>query len=754
MRKYRLICVFGSSDDMTVEIGHETGSRMLPPFLRKITTRQLLSCGMGDVPLVQAIASAGLLEQPFTFAEMQWGCEFVSKAVSLCQWVYYQPKAKGGSLKRLSTPPYPVSRTSYASLPIGKIISQELYIVNPSTWWKNIHVGFRYEGSSLLFPPMFAPIPIKSDSSEWFVRDESEEFAALNSLPVKYDSEAACVNFVPGDATKSLAQCISEGWKVYANCSKSKPSRVYAHRTSSGMQWFSTQAHEDSDQASDMMLQAFLSGRDYTQIGGRMGLFANNQSAVVSPTELMLALGLGRDIPNLYSATSLSQQEKARIDHVLSTEVKVILAPYQRDGVEWLAEMGKKGVGCMLADDMGLGKTIQALAYMATLGSEAVHLVVCPASLVSNWERELQKVAPTLHDRVTITTYDKLRLNHAGYADVIWSTVIIDEAQMVKNDNTQRYKAIGSLKANQLVMLSGTPIENGIEEIWAQFKLLIPETNLLLQRLLAQDASIGPKAQAEMARKFLSPFILRRTKESVLNLPTKHEHLVEVVLDEKEQRVYDNLRRMVMRAVSTGQTGRISSIALEGLLRMRQACISCNLLPKSLSHIKDIDSTKLQKAVEMIIRFSQDGHRILVFSQFASALEELCGLLERRAVKYLTLTGQTLNRKKVIDEFKSNPDIKTFLISLKAGGVGLNLTEADSVIFLDDWWNPAAEDQASARAHRRGQIREVNVYRLICRGTVEEKILELQAKKRDISDIFNSVDQTRLSMEEIRTLLL
>lgn len=753
MNKYRLICVFGPSDEMTVEIGRETGSRMLPPFVRKITARQLLSCGMGSVPLVRAIAGAGLGEQPFTFAAAQWGCQFVSNAVSLCPWVYYQTKARGGSLKRLSALPEFSPDLSRASLPVGQIISRELYVTQPATWWKNIQVGFRYESCPLLFPSLYAPVPIKSDFAKWFVRDQAAESESLASLSGRYDAHTASVDFEEAEAAKSLAECMADGWRVYVSNPKSCASQVYAHRTPSGMQWFSTQADEDTDQASDMMLQAFLSGRGYTQLGGRMGLFAHNQQAAVSPTELMPALGLGRDLAKLYAPASLSQQEKARIDHVLATDVEVTLEPYQRHGVEWLAQMRQKGVGCMLADDMGLGKTIQALAYMATLDSQTSHLVICPASLVSNWERELLKVAPALHDRVTITTYDKLRLNPADYAEGSWDTVIIDEAQMVKNDNTQRYKAISALKANQLVMLSGTPIENGVEEIWAQFKLLIPEIDLVRQRMHAQDTTMGPKAQAEIARKFLSPFILRRTKESVLDLPPKREHLVEIVLDEKEQRVYDNLRRMVLRAVSTGLTGRVSSIVLEGLLRMRQACISCNLLPKSLSHINDNDSTKLRKAVEMIIQFSEEGHRTLVFSQFSSALEELEDLLERRAIRHLTLTGQTLNRKKVIDSFKSSPDISAFLISLKAGGVGLNLTEADRVIFLDDWWNPAAEDQASARAHRRGQTRDVEVYRLICRGTVEEKILELQAKKRDISDIFNAVGSPQLTIDEFQALL-
>jgi len=329
----------------------------------------------------------------------------------------------------------------------------------------------------------------------------------------------------------------------------------------------------------------------------------------------------------------------------------------------------------------------------------------------------------------------------------------VDEGQLIKNDNTQRHKAIGELMCDHMIILSGTPIENSVDEIWSQFKLLIPEMEIVFNKIKTFNVQGDDKRWVELSKLFLSPFILRRTKDEVLkNLPRKFEKNIFIELSEEELSVYKAIRSIFIKAIETGISGRINSIALEGLLRLRQCCVSLNLLPKSLTHKGYVKSTKIELAVKMIKDFIAEGHQILVFSQFTTALNELEKRLTQDSVKLLLLTGSTRNRQVLVDSFQNDDKNKVFLISLKAGGTGLNLTAADRVILLDDWWNPAVENQAFARAHRIGQHNTVEVYRLVCRNTVEEKILELHKNKKEMSDLFNAVGD-KLSVEQIRKLL-
>ena len=324
---------------------------------------------------------------------------------------------------------------------------------------------------------------------------------------------------------------------------------------------------------------------------------------------------------------------------------------------------------------------------------------------------------------------------------------------MIKNSDTQRYAAITQLKGMQKIFLSGTPIENSIDELWAQFMVLIPELKNMYSRVRSLDISSSEEEYVRLSAKLLKPFILRRTKSEVmLELPDKTEEVIYVDLSPTERQIYTNLHSIISRALSTGLTGRINSLVLEGLLRLRQACVSVNMLPVSLRRDREVESSKLELVRSYIKQAQSSNKKIIVFSQFVRALKELETLLKEDKVEYSALYGETHNRESVVSLFKKKKEIPVMLMSLKAGGVGLNLTEADSVILLDDWWNPAVEEQAIARAHRIGQKNNVLVLRLVCKDTIEEKILQLQEKKRLTVDLFNKTSAS-LSITEIKELL-
>ena len=416
---------------------------------------------------------------------------------------------------------------------------------------------------------------------------------------------------------------------------------------------------------------------------------------------------------------------------------------------------------------MGLGKTLQVLAHLYSLKApKGPFLIIAPTSLLPNWENEIKKFIPSWADHIDIqdhnpnqakkiilVSYDILRLNISVYKKLYYDTIVIDEAQIVKNRDTKKYQTIKQLKAYHRIILTGTPIENSLSDIWSHFMILIPSLSRIFKTITKNKVSIDSPQFMELSKKLLKPFILRRTKdEEMKDMPELKVKNVCIELTQRERSIYNHVKALFLKALQTGVSGRMNSIVLEGLQRLRQTCISPSLLPSSINHNALFMSSKMKSALELIKNSIDNGEKVLVFSQFVKALEELDRYLTERALGHVHLYGDTTNRKACIDAFQHDDRIKVFLISLKAGGVGLNLTAANSVILLDDWWNPAVEDQAFARAHRIGQEHEVTVYRLVCKNTVEQKILQLQEQKRKTVDIFNA-SGSKLTMEEIKNLI-
>jgi superfamily II DNA or RNA helicase len=438
-----------------------------------------------------------------------------------------------------------------------------------------------------------------------------------------------------------------------------------------------------------------------------------------------------------------------------------VLRPYQKHGVAWLHFLRANNFGGILADEMGLGKTLQALAFLQSLGGRAKtgapSLVVCPTSLVWNWLAEAARFTPELKvlalhgpDRhqqfpridesdLVITSYALIRRDADKYADTEFDTVILDEAQHIKNRQTQNAQAVKAIKSQHRVVLTGTPLENSVLDLWSIFDFLMPGYLGAAQDFRERyeipiTREKNEAAQARLARR-LRPFMLRRLKREVAaDLPAKLEQVSYCELTPDQQAVYAELlqasRREITDAVGAQGLARSRMIILNALLRLRQVC--CDLRLLQLDNVNPATaSAKVDLFGELLEEVIDGGHRVLVFSQFVSMLHLLRDKLAAEEIDFCYLDGSTTNRGEVVQRFQTG-STPVFLISLKAGGVGLNLTAADTVIHFDPWWNPAVEDQATDRAHRIGQSRVVTSYKLITRGTVEEKIVALQNRKREI----------------------
>jgi superfamily II DNA or RNA helicase len=454
--------------------------------------------------------------------------------------------------------------------------------------------------------------------------------------------------------------------------------------------------------------------------------------------------------------------------------MKSKLRPYQVEGAGWLLARARCREGALLADEMGLGKTVQTLALIEALPGTT--LVVCPSSLVWNWKREAAHFLPALPvlpldgpererrfseicaHRLVITSYALLRRDIERYKGVTFSAVVLDEAQHIKNPESQNARAACALSAQSRFILTGTPLENSLRDLWSLFEFLLP--GYLGTRQDFKDRYEAPLLNGErgplwnrLSRR-LRPYLMRRRKQEILSeLPEKIEQVIEVELSPEQKSVYTQLQ-LAARAHLDELRKQVSGAArmrvLTALLRLRQACCDLRLLGS-----KSGSSSKLNALLELIEEAIDGGHRALVFSQFTSMLDIIADTLETMGISFCRLDGSTRNREEVVDRFQRDERIPVFLISLKAGGVGLNLTAADTVIHFDPWWNPAVEAQATDRAHRIGQRRVVTSIKLIARDTVEERVLRMQEKKRELLE--GTVDAEaaleRLTTEDLSELV-
>lgn len=472
-------------------------------------------------------------------------------------------------------------------------------------------------------------------------------------------------------------------------------------------------------------------------------------------------------------------REMAALQPQVPSTLQAELRDYQEEGFCWLARLAHWGVGACLADDMGLGKTLQALALLLTRAPQGPTLIVAPTSVCGNWEAEARKFAPTLNpiafgsgdrqqllDRLQpfdmlICSYGLLQQEDvaAMLAGVPWETAILDEAQAIKNATTKRSRAAMALQAGFKLILTGTPIENHLRELWNLFQFINPgllgSLESFNQRFAIPIERDRDKQARDRLKKLVQPFLLRRRKSQVLaELPPRTEIALRVELSVEEMAFYEALRRQALTTLadSNAAAGERHLQILAEIMRLRRACCHPRLIDANLA----LPSAKLECFGEILAELLENGHKALVFSQFVDHLQIAREHLDGENISYQYLDGSTRasDRRKRVNAFQAGEG-DVFLISLKAGGTGLNLTAADYVIHLDPWWNPAVEDQASDRAHRIGQQRPVTIYRLVAAGTIEEKIIDLHRHKRDLADsLLEGADAgAKLSTDELLALM-
>jgi len=458
------------------------------------------------------------------------------------------------------------------------------------------------------------------------------------------------------------------------------------------------------------------------------------------------------------------------IDISVPVKLKATLREYQIDGFKWLKSLSTLGFGGILADEMGLGKTIQTIAFLLSEENKK-SIIISPTSLIYNWKAELEKFAPIIkvaivHGEkverhklisnlvdydVILTTYGTLRIDIQLYEDIIFDCCIIDEAQNIKNYLTQNTKVIKEVKAKVRFALTGTPMENNLTELWSIFDFIMPDY-LYSKEIFESKFTIGQEGDLEELKLLIKPFLLRRTKSEVMKeLPDKIEKKFIVEMTTAQKSVYKAYIKAVREKMKNNSEGKIEVFSY--LTRLRQICLDPSLV---IDEYKG-GSGKLKVATELIEKHIDSQGKVLLFSQFTSALKKIEENLKSKGIPYLYLDGKTKpnDRIKLVDKFNNSCEALVFLISLKAGGTGLNLASANLVIHFDPWWNPAVEDQATDRAHRIGQRNVVEVIKLVAKGTIEEKIILLQENKKDLIDsvitgeLTNSHVLGKLTKEEL-----
>jgi superfamily II DNA or RNA helicase len=656
-----------------------------------------------------------------------------------------------------------------------------------------IELTFDYEGRSVAEDTASQGF-FDASTRRYLRRDRVAEKSAstllfdlgLRFVPGSWNSEAGW-NLAPAKLPRVVRILVEAGWHIVAEGKVLRKHVSTRAEITSGIDWFELHGEVDYGVGKarlPQLLQALKRGETMVTLDdGSCGLlpedWLNRFGAVISmgaaegdhihfgtsQAGLLDALLAAQPAVNCDENFLRVRQELDRFQTIIPAEQPEgfigQLRAYQCEGIGWMHFLRQFSFGGCLADDMGVGKTAQVLGLLETrrelrakgeLGKPS--LVVVPKSLIFNWKQEAERFTPQLKvldftgtDRrrskfadydLILTTYGTLRRDALQFKDTVFDYVILDEAQAVKNAGTESAKAVRLLRGDHRLALSGTPVENHLGELWSLFEFLNP--GILGASSAFQLNGGAMRNPSEETRKLLAhalrPFILRRTKEQVVKeLPPKSEQTIYCELEARQRTLYNDLRQhyrdSLLNKINSDGIAKSKIQVLEALLRLRQAACHPGLIdPKFL---KD-PSAKLDVLIDQLREILDEGHKALVFSQFTSLLAILRTRLDTGETEYEYLDGKTRDRQARVERFQNDPKCRLFLISLKAGGLGLNLTAADYVFILDPWWNPAVEAQAVDRAHRIGQVKQVFAYRLIARDTVEEKVLRLQETKRNLAD--------------------
>jgi len=488
--------------------------------------------------------------------------------------------------------------------------------------------------------------------------------------------------------------------------------------------------------------------------------------------------------PKLVEIRKQMLGEKKLKTSLIPKEIQADLRSYQKEGVHWLERLRCMFLGGILADDMGLGKTLQAIVALSQLMKKNLGcaLIVCPTSLLYNWKEEFHKFNPKFKAMVidgipsnrkkmisglgkydaVITSYTLLQKDIEQYQETTFSCVILDEAQHIKNRGTRNARSVKMVRSYHKLILSGTPIENSLDELWSLFDFLMPGFLSSYDRFVEKYVRVSGEQQTkniDYLRTKISPFILRRMKEDVLkDLPPISEIVYHCQLSQVQKELYrsyaESARNELVKLVERDGFDRVQIHVLATLTRLKQICCHPAIFAKEKA--EPGDSAKYDMLLELLQTLIEGGHKSVIFSQYTQMLKIMRNDLEQMGVRFCYLDGSSKNRLQIVKEFNEDPSISVFLVSLKAGGTGLNLVGADTVIHYDMWWNPAVENQATDRVHRIGQKKSVSAYKLITLNSIEEKINEMQKRKKGLVKKVVSCDDeaiSKLTWEDVLELL-
>lgn len=603
---------------------------------------------------------------------------------------------------------------------------------------------------------------------------------------------------------KSLTFLLEIGWHIQDwknnQVMREKSVQLFTDQTNQSLLVKGHMRYENHEVDVSDVLGAFNRRERFVQIApGKVGLLPHRWEK--SPLQELAEEGeiIGKEIrvkrshlgavPSLLNQSALSSPLNDLKDKLndfkqiapakAGEDFKGQLRPYQQQGLNWLSFLADYEFHGILADDMGLGKTIQVLALLSRLPQDLPHLIIVPTSLLFNWKREIEKflpsrtpyihqgperatTPPTLTEQsIILTSYTTMRLDILLLQKILYGSIILDEAQTIKNAHTQTAQAIFTLQARLRLSITGTPIENHLNELWSHFRFLIPD-------LLGNEESFNGDIQAAYAdprylqriKRKIAPFILRRKKEEVAkDLPERIDQVAWIEMNEDQRTLYDRflagVRGNLLKKVEAEGIGKHRLEILEVLLRLRQICCHPLLVESIRQETEGSSSAKLDALQEDLATAIDEGRKVLVYSQFTSMLKVMTKMAQEQRWPYSYLDGSTVDREKAVNLFQENPQVPLFFISLKAGGVGLNLTAADYVFLYDPWWNEAVEEQAINRAHRIGRQDTVIAKRFIIVESIEEKMMKLKASKRLIMDsiLDSEINPESLSIEDLSYLL-
>lgn len=754
----------GKIKELHIEASRDN-SRAISPFLRGEKNYIKLVDYLRDEDLVffDSLRSIGMDSLPLCIPATDLS------SIPVQEWA----SAGGRFFKRIgpfgSLKPISIENTFHniISSSLGTINSAEIYVTMNRTY-VSCRLHFRYVGMARPISSFPSSIPIRLDCGGFIRRNQIEEKHIIDTLKQKG---------IDIDLRGRFSLSIQELTDLVRNPPKkiiflakktNDTSSTKQTWTASGIKWFG----DSSDIKSSDFLDAYLENRNYVEINGTIGLF--ERDAIVKQVKQELYKDSTESVPdrNLLKLI-FAIQENASVEILASTKfLRPYLKAWQNEGVKWLLRMEALGSGAILADEMGLGKTIQTIVFLSINwyrnSKTTYNLIICPASVVKNWQNEICRFEPELEQYVNcyqqipehicpgfiIITYERAVRQIRLLEKIQFDNIVLDEAQKVKNADTIAYRTLSTLQSKFRIMLTGTPVENTIAELWNHVSFVNPDTQGAMQ-LFKNRYPVLENMQkfCRFSLDLLSNFILIRKKSDVdINLPPLIETVVSCHMESSQRSVYESIRRKYLAELKRGTSARVSSLALEALLRLRQSCCLPIMLPPTLNSENIIDSCKLTVAFRLVLQETNYGRKVLVFSQFLEVIEQLGQMISDIGINTYILTGETTNRQELIDVFNSDLCPAVFLISLKAGGVGMNLATASCVILFDPWWNPAVENQSFARAHRIGQNKPVNVFKLICSNSIEEKMLQLQDKKKELASELTA--SNRPSIDEMMKLLL